>query len=214
MNVLRDIVRNDPVAMVGSLDGFSAICNADCPALVWSRQPLGSFQTWLDSLTPEQLPKARVILRPDNIREAMGQICDLRGTPDCPERQLLIDDAAAMGHVFAEVMQTEYLLLRLDVVSNNACRKFHIDAVTARLVCTYRGTGTQYGFAPNGGDPEGIHTVPTGSPILLRGTLWPEYPASGLLHRSPPIEGTGETRLVMVLDPVTDPEEQPDQHFH
>ncbi|WP_369333777.1 DUF1826 domain-containing protein [Aquicoccus porphyridii] len=24
-----------------------------------------------------------------------------------------------------------------------------------------------------------------------------------LLHRSPPIEGSGETRLVLVLDPVT-----------
>ncbi len=34
--------------------------------------------------------------------------------------------------------------------------------------------------------------------------LWPEQPASGLLHRSPPIEGTGETRLVLVLDGVMD----------
>jgi len=49
---------------------------------------------------------------------------------------------------------------------------------------------------------------PTGAPILLRGTLWPEHPRSGLLHRSPPIEGTGETRLVLVLDPVDDPEEE------
>lgn len=33
-----------------------------------------------------------------------------------------------------------------------------------------------------------------------------ERPASGLLHRSPPIEGAGETRLVLVLDPIHDPE--------
>ncbi|HMB12384.1 MAG TPA: DUF1826 domain-containing protein, partial [Roseovarius sp.] len=32
-------------------------------------------------------------------------------------------------------------------------------------------------------------------------------PPSGLLHRSPPIEGSGETRLLLVLDPVDDPEE-------
>ncbi|MEW7008160.1 DUF1826 domain-containing protein [Lentilitoribacter sp. EG35] len=34
----------------------------------------------------------------------------------------------------------------------------------------------------------------------------PETPTSGLLHRSPPIDGTGETRLLLVLDPVSDPE--------
>lgn len=48
-------------------------------------------------------------------------------------------------------------------------------------------------------------TVPTGSPIILRGTRWPETPVSRLLHRSPPIVGTGETRLVLVLDPVEGP---------
>jgi hypothetical protein len=50
--------------------------------------------------------------------------------------------------------------------------------------------------------------VATGAPILLRGTLWPGDPPSGLMHRSPPIEGTGETRLVLVLDPVDGPEEE------
>lgn len=56
-------------------------------------------------------------------------------------------------------------------------------------------------------------TVATGSPLLLRGTRWPAQPASGLLHRSPPIEGTGETRLVLVLDPVTDPGDEVESHL-
>ena len=106
-------------------------------------------------------------------------------------------------------MQTNYLRLRLEaVIQTNACRKFHIDAITARLVCTYRGTGTQYGISTDGHDPDRVFTVPTGAPILLRGTLWPGRPPSGLLHRSPPIEGTGETRLVLVFDPVLNPEDE------
>jgi len=47
---------------------------------------------------------------------------------------------------------------------------------------------------------------------LLTHLLYTESPLNapvwGLLHRSPPIEGTGETRLVLVLDPVIDPEEE------
>ncbi|MEM9762584.1 MAG: DUF1826 domain-containing protein, partial [Pseudomonadota bacterium] len=45
-------------------------------------------------------------------------------------------------------------------------------------------------------------------PIILRGTQWPETPRSGLLHRSPPIEGTGEARLILVIDPIFDPDEE------
>lgn len=126
---------------------------------------------------------------------------------------MLIDDVAVMADIFADLMDVQYLLLRLDVITTNSCPKFHIDAVTARLICTYRGTGTQYGFSPDGGDPGRIFTAPTGAPILLRGTLNLEHPRSGLLHRSPPIEGTGETRLMLVLDPVIDPDEHPDRTF-
>ena len=117
---------------------------------------------------------------------------------------MLVNDVAALAEVLREIMPTSHLQMRFDVVTTNACRKFHIDAVTARLVCTYRGTGTQYGISTDGAEPQKIFTVPTGAPILLRGTLWPEPPRSGLLHRSPPIEGTGETRLVLVLDPIID----------
>lgn len=215
MTLVGAVARDTPVG-VGVADtpeGLSAIQHPSCAAVIWRRQPSASFQSWIDALDPEQLPKARVILRPSDVRDAAFQICDVCGTPNCAERVRLIDDAAALADSFVGLMQAPYVRLRFDVVTDNACRKFHTDAVTARLVCTYRGTGTQYGISPDGSEPRCIFTVPTGAPVLLRGTLWPECPKSGLLHRSPPIEGTGETRLVLVLDPVADPENQPDQGF-
>jgi len=74
-------------------------------------------------------------------------------------------------------------------------------------VRTYRGTGTQYGFSDHNQTPNQIEVMPTGSRIIMRETLWPEIPKSGFLHRSPPIEGMGKTRLLLVLDPITDPDE-------
>lgn len=199
------------IAVAHSPEDLSVIHSLDCAAAIWPREPLNSFQAWIDRLAPEHLPTARLILRPENVRDAASHVCDLCGTPNCPERALLVDDVAALAHIFAELMDVQFLLLRLDVVSTNACRKFHTDAVAARLICTYRGTGTQYGLRGETDAPQRIFTVPTGSPILLRGRLWPERSGSGLLHRSPPIEGTGETRLVAVLDPVADPAEHPDR---
>ncbi len=135
-------------------------------------------------------------------------LCKTSGLPETKDRDVLVNDIAMLANLFADLTKARYLRLTLEVVTTNACRKFHIDAVTARLICTYRGTGTQYGISTDGNDPARIFTVPTGMPMILRGTLWPSDPPSGLLHRSPPIEGTDQTRLVLVLDPVTDPEDE------
>ena len=128
--------------------------------------------------------------------------------PKGRERDWLEADVSAIVTTFAELMSTDYVRMRLEVVTTNACRKFHIDRIVGRLVCTYRGTGTQYGISDGNHDPVHVHTVSTGAPILLRGSLWPAVPAPGLSHRSPPIEGSGEVRLVLVLDPVNDLENE------
>lgn len=193
------------VVVADTPEGLAAIRRPDCAAAIWRRRPLPGFQSWIDALEPEQLPKARVILRAETVRDTASQIFDIAGMPDGAERETLIDDASALADLFAGLMDTDYLRLRFDVVTTNACTKFHVDTVKARLVCTYRGTGTQYGIATDGAEPRRVFTMPTGAPILLRGKLWPESPKSGLLHRSPQIEGTGETRLVLVLDAVDDP---------
>lgn len=209
MTLVREIVRHAAVgvSVADTPDGLSAIHRPGCAATIWRRRPVRDFQSWINGLDAQVLPKARVILRPEAVRDAAAAICDASGTPAGPERDRLVDDIAALADIFAALMQARWLRIRLDVVATNACRKFHVDAVTARLICTYRGIGTQYGTSADGVAPHRIFTVPTGAPILLRGTLWQERPRTGLLHRSPPIQGTGETRLVLVLDPVDDPEE-------
>ena len=207
MTRVREVFDDAAVGVVvaDTPEGLSAIRRPDCAAAIWRRCPLPGFQSWIDALEPERLPKARVILRSEDVRETASQIFDIAGTPDGAARETLIDDASALADLFAGLMETDYLRLRFDVVTTNACTKFHVDTVKARLVCTYRGTGTQYGTSSDGAEPQRVFTMPTGAPILLRGKLWPESPKSGLLHRSPQIEGTGETRLVFVLDAVSDP---------
>ncbi len=182
--------------------GLSAIKRPDCAAALWHRRPLPRFQRWIDALAPEQLPRTRIILRPQAVRDAMQAACTAAGTPDAPEREMLIDDVAALADIFADIMGAGVLRLRVDPVATNACRKFHIDAVTARMICTYRGPGTQYRIEGDKVAPDTIHDVPQGSAIILRGTDWPTSGQTRLRHRSPPIEGTDTTRLLVVLDPV------------
>ena len=195
------------VRLADEPEGLAGIAEPDCAAVVWRRAPKPGFKAWIDDLDPGVLPSARLILRPDAVANAVEQVCDIANLPEAAERDWLEADVADLARRFAAISGAPYLRLRLDVIASNACAKFHIDAITARLICSYRGSGTQYGISVDGDEPAKVFQVAGCAPFILRGTLWPEKPASGLRHRSPPIEGTGETRLLLVIDPIFDLED-------
>jgi hypothetical protein len=99
--------------------------------------------------------------------------------------------------------------LRLDAVTGDACRRWHRDCVPLRLICTYRGPGTQW-VPPAWGDaviaqPDAdtaqALSFQAGDVALFKGCGWAgQTHDGGIVHRSPRIAGTGITRLVLVLD--------------
>ena len=192
----------DPVKIVENGDDLCQIGRDGVGGVIWRRQIPEEFRNWIDGLDPQLLPSARAILHPQDTRALVTDICDAAKTPAGSNREWLIDDVCALADRFVDIMSSPYLQLRFDVVADDACRKFHRDMVRARLICTYRGRGTQYGIAHGAADPQRISDVPAGAPIFLRGNLWHDPAAGDLRHRSPPIAGTGETRLILVLDAV------------
>lgn len=196
------------VAIVDTVAELSAIRDTGCAAAIMKRDPIAVLHAWLNTLAPDCLPEARLILRPDAVKKTVEQICDACGTPQGLPRQILAHDIAELARNFARLMNVTHIRLRLDVVTTNACRKFHIDALTARLICTYRGQTTQLGEATPDGEPDNILSVPQGCPVILRGTQWKDDTPTSLKHRSPPIEGSGETRLLLVMDPIYDLDEE------
>lgn len=112
--------------------------------------------------------------------------------------QALTGELVPICERFAAIMDCAELRLRIEVVETDACRKFHADNVSARLLMPLVGPGTQWVHA--GGDDEGINELQAGEVGLFKGWKWTEKPQ--ILHRSPPIAATGETRLLFALNPV------------
>lgn len=183
-------------------DILESIHAPGCAAAIWRRRPAPEFQDWIAALRPEQLPQARLSLRPDRVEEAVHVLCAEKGIAADPCCAMLASDTAALATLLVQVTAAEMVHLRFDVIRDNACGQFHLDNVPARLLCTYRGRGTQYAVWRSAGDPSPIHELPTGSVGLFRGKQWHGSEMSGVVHRSPPIMGAGETRLLLVLDPV------------
>ncbi len=104
-------------------------------------------------------------------------------------------DISNLGSRFMKLMHVDKLRVRIEGVTGNACKKLHADYTDLRLITTYAGAGTDY--APQ--NDRRLERMPTGAVGLFKGKLFGNG-HTPCLHRSPPIEGTNEARLVLVID--------------
>ncbi len=117
-------------------------------------------------------------------------------------REALTDDVTMLVEGFSSILMLDLVRVRLEWITGDACRKFHADFVTARVICTYVGRGTEWIYgrtAPLDAAGVTIHHLGAGDAALFKGKL--NNPGIPLLHRSPPIAGTGERRLLLVISP-------------
>lgn len=195
---------DDPATHVSRVNGLYDLKKSTVAAVVWNRSIPDSARIWFKWVDANTLPWARMKCMPRDVSAVTRQACDESGLPDYEARDWFIKDVAAIEECFAGVMSARRLQIRFDIITGNACRKFHTDVVKARLICTYRGPGTQYGVLNGGTDPDHIFNVQTGCPIILRGTRWPSPASANIRHRSPPIGGLGLTRFNLVIDAIHD----------
>ena len=192
------------VAFVDEIDGLACLFDGNTAGVIWRRRMQERMQSWLNALPVDQLPTGRIVLPVSQVRSAITELMNISEMPDCAERQLLLEDICLLAREFSELFASAYLRLRFDVITTNKCPKFHIDHVAARLLCTYRGVGTEYSFLDDQKKPTDIFPTPECAAIVLRGTKWPTDGFTNLVHRSPEIYGENETRLLLVIDSVDD----------
>jgi hypothetical protein len=112
-------------------------------------------------------------------------------------------DIAQLVRRYAEIGGWREVEARLDVSSGVPCPRFHVDRVQSRLLCTYRGRGTQWLAAP--GDPAasavdaGIEELSAGDVAILKGSIHADG-TPGMPHRSPPWTAEDGPRVLLVID--------------
>lgn len=131
-------------------------------------------------------------------------------TPDRATRRLSHDlllfhwplyaDFRRLATRFSTLAASPVVRMRLEHVIDDSCRKFHVDAVGLRLLCTYAGPGTEWVD-----DAGRIRRMASMEVAVFKGSA---FPGAGprVLHRSPPLStGThaGQSRLVLCIDSVS-----------
>lgn len=187
-----------PITVVQAADELAQTLDQMTDAVIWQRAVPAAVRDALDGLAPERLPEGRYVLAPDLVAECVAAVFDAHGITDTPALTWLRQDIENLARRVSAWFGAPQVRLRLEPVFDNACAKMHIDHVEARLICTYRGPGTQLGLDTSG--QTALTEIPTGMPVLLKGTLWPGGQKPRLRHRSPPISDTGLARWVVVLE--------------
>ena len=123
-------------------------------------------------------------------------------------------DMRRLADLYFSVSENRDVTLRLVTTDDDDCPRFHVDRTELRMLCTYRGPGTEWladeqvdRLAQSTGAPnEDIVRFGEASEFepfwagILKGDAYPGNAGHGLVHRSPPIAGTGKTRVLFCLD--------------
>lgn len=151
---------------------------------------------------------------------APGQQPDLGRLPAGAGREALADDIALLADMLAELLDATTIGYRLEVVGKAMCPRLHVDRVGIRMLCTYRGPGTEWVEdasvdrrflgAASGGQPDevsglllaghSIESIPPFAVALLKGSLWQGNDGRGIVHRSPAVAADEAPRVLLAMD--------------
>lgn len=140
----------------------------------------------------------------------------------------LVADVRRLAPLVARLDGARQVRAKVHTCDGDECRLFHVDHVGHRLITTYAGPGTDWledGAARRqhlGGrgldhkssvdvvnnaicaDWTRVHRLPRFAVAAFRGGKHEDASAGAIVHRSPPIAGTGIRRLRLVVEAVDD----------
>jgi hypothetical protein len=195
-----------PVFVTKDISGLGAVKSRGVALAIWQRTLPRDVQQWLDTLPATTLPNQRILVRPDDFRRAVTEILDGCEMPATDHREFLIGDMNRLILAFARICEITRVDARIEALSNDACWKYHRDCVELRLVATYRGPATEW-VTPEHGEAalreqkvfQGpVQKLACGDVAIFKGTE--TFDEDGIVHRSPPIAGSGTTRLLLCLN--------------
>ena len=182
------------------------IVDQDVALAVWARPALSGLAAWLDALPPEKLPDGRFVATPAEVPAQLAALCDDADLGHCAARACLIDDVAGLAARFGRISGASRVDLRIEALDHDGCWRFHRDYVGLRLNATYRGPGTQWPPLDQAARAlraqrryrGALNELPRFAVGLFKGVQ--RARAASVVHRSPPLSGSGVTRLFLCIN--------------
>jgi hypothetical protein len=189
------------------------ILNPGVNLCLWQRPVQPKVTSELSNLCASHLPDVRCRTSAASFDGDVSTLLTQQGL-DPVAFKYWREDLRGLANLFFSVSGGRDVVLRLETTDDDGCRRFHVDRTHLRLLCTYRGPGTEWltdtqvdrtaqtSGAPNEciirfREPSRFEPFWVG---ILKGDAFPGNAGLGLVHRSPQIAGSGQTRVLFCLD--------------
>jgi len=208
----RDVIASIPPHVMGEQpDVLLSITDPRVNLSLWQRPQDPDIVNEVQALRATQLRDVRRSTSLQSFDDDFRVLLQKQGV-DPRDFTFLHADLHRLVSLFAKIAPGPEFRFRLFTTDRDDCRRFHLDRTSLRLMCTYRGPGTEWltdaqvdrvaltKSAPNEsiirfGEPSHFEPFWVG---ILRGDS--KNAGQGLVHRSPPVSGSGEIRLLFCLD--------------
>lgn len=199
---------------VDSLDALNDIHLHESSLAVWERPQLADIGTELAPIEADAFPDVRTRIHAGKARSELVALIASQGHDAVSAYPRWLADMAALSERFLALAGGRKVTARVETMAGTGCPRFHVDHSHLRLVCTYRGEGTEWlddaqvnraaqaGGAANDaivrfGKPSRLATFAVG---LMKGSAYPGCADAGLVHRSPAVEPGDAARVLFCLD--------------
>lgn len=201
--------QDQSIVICNSAEALSAITHRDIELVIWRRAVPTGFRRWIEGMDPAYWPDLRIASQYQNLKRTLQPHLDSSGMPADDMRDFLIEDIERLASIYSSVTGEDLVDVRLERVQDDACSKFHRDCVQARLLTTYCGPATEWvqpAHAQQALNEQKQYRGPLEhlepfDVAIFKGSC--AGPGSGIVHRSPPISGTGHTRLLLCLNKLS-----------
>ena len=138
---------------------------------------------------------------------------DLPGKELSFNKKLFIDDIAHLSTLFFNLCERKKIKITLELVPDGMCKVFHVDNIKQRLLCTYRGLGTEW-LTDNNTNRDGlgsgdnfkivkdfklINKAEAFDVLILTGKKG-SHTSGGAVHRSPDLKSNDKIRVLLKID--------------
>ncbi|MBT2968409.1 MAG: hypothetical protein B6D72_08130 [gamma proteobacterium symbiont of Ctena orbiculata] len=204
--VTSHIIGDSPDVMRQVLDPSVNLC-------LWQRPVQPAVIRELSSLHPSDLPDVRCPTSLNSFDDDVSTLLQQQGLDPLAFKNWHVD-LRRLADLYFSISENRDVALRLVTTDDDDCRRFHVDYTQLRLLCTYRGPGTEWlandqvdRLAQSTGAPND-DIIRFGEPsqfepfwaAIMKGDAYPGNTGHGLVHRSPSIAGSGQTRVLFCLD--------------
>ena len=180
---------------------------------ICERQEVSQMNTWIDQFIETDFQKVTLNTTTQDFKKDFVQALSKYQSLDHVGFQMLLDDVNILLKEFASISQSTEFKVYWAIVRDGMCRRFHTDANKLRLLCTYKGPGTEWVKPDNinfdlphcSGNEMIIneHEIQQTKPydvVILKGALHEHRDAPLILHRSPSLENQDTKRLLLRID--------------